>query len=183
MVISAAEKKLSILFGLLIGGLWMGEVLLGNLAGTPVFGNLCDMHPRFSAMAGEFALAAVAMAAICGLVAAHETGSIVTALRVGVWSGVLSGGIVLVTLLGVVTLFHGGMMQDPSNIQEFMRTAHRAPTEAELSSFLYWDALAGGLNHLWIGPVLGLTVGGIGAVFGKLSRHHEGRMRLASPQT
>jgi hypothetical protein len=43
--------------------------------------------------------------------------------------------------MGMVTLFHSALMQDPSNIHEFARTAHRAPTEAELSSFLYWDML------------------------------------------
>jgi hypothetical protein len=30
------EKKLSIVFGLPIGAMWMGEILLGNLGGTPV---------------------------------------------------------------------------------------------------------------------------------------------------
>jgi len=28
------EKKLSIVFGLLIGGMWLGEILLENLVGT-----------------------------------------------------------------------------------------------------------------------------------------------------
>jgi hypothetical protein len=28
------EKKLSIVFGLLIGGMWLGEILLGNLGDT-----------------------------------------------------------------------------------------------------------------------------------------------------
>jgi hypothetical protein len=74
---------------------------------------------------------------------------------------------VFVTAIAMVILFHGALMQDPSNIHEFARSAHRAPTEAELSSFLYWDALGAALNHLWIGPLLGLTVGGIGAVIGK----------------
>jgi hypothetical protein len=62
------------------------------------------------------------------------------------------------------------MMKDPSNIHEFARSAHRPPTEAELSDFLYWDALAGGVNHISIGPLLGLTIGGIGALIGKLVR-------------
>jgi hypothetical protein len=38
---------------------------------------------------------------------------------------------------------------------------------AELSHFLYFDALAGGVNHLWIGPLLGVTVGALGAVAGR----------------
>jgi hypothetical protein len=169
------EKRLSINFGLLIGAMWMGEIVLGNLGGTSVFGDLRDMHPGIYAMAVWFALAAVCVTGIGGLVAAYQTGRISVALRVGVWSGLLSGSIVFVTGMGIVVLFHSAMMRDPSNIHEFARTAHRAPTEAELSSFLYRDMLGGALNHLWIGPFLGLTVGGIGAVFGKLLLLSDGR--------
>jgi hypothetical protein len=106
------------------------------------------------------------LAGMGGLVAAYRTGRISVALRVGVWSGLLSGAIVFMALMSVVTLFHGALMKDPSNIHEFARTAHRAPTEAELSDFLYRDALGGALNHLLIGPLLGLTIGGIGGLFG-----------------
>ncbi len=91
------EKCLSIFFGLLIGGMWIGEVLLGNLGGTPVFGNLRDFHPHIYALAPWFALGAVGVTLVGGLVAAYRTGSIVTALRVGVWSGLISGVIVFVT--------------------------------------------------------------------------------------
>jgi hypothetical protein len=161
------EKRLSITFGLLIGAMWAGQILIGNLGGTTVFGHLRDMHPRVYALGGWCAAGAVVLAGLAGLVAAYWTGRIPVALRVGVWSGLLSGGIVFVTLMSVVILFHGAMMGDPSNIHEFARTAHRVPAETELSSFLYRDALGGALNHLWIGPLLGLTVGGIGSIFGK----------------
>jgi hypothetical protein len=174
------EKKLSTIFGLLIGGMWMGEILLGNLGGTSVFGNVRDVHPRFYAMAGWFALGALGVTGIGGLVAGYQTGRISAALRVGVWSGLLSGGIVFVNgITTMVILFHGALMKDPSNIHEFARTAHRAPTEAELSRFLYWDTLGGALNHVWIGPLLGLTIGGIGAVVGKLA--HDGTTRMRPP--
>jgi hypothetical protein len=165
------ERRLSIIFGLLIGGMWMGEILLGNLGGTSVFGNLSELHPRIYAMAGWFAVGAVGITGMGGAITAYRTGRISVALRVGVWSGLLSGAIVFVTLLSVVMLFHEPMMKDPSNIHEFARTAHRVPTEIELSNFLYRDALGGALNHLWIGPLLGLTVGAVGAFFGK--RQHK----------
>jgi hypothetical protein len=85
------EKKLSIIFGILIGAMWMGEILLGNLGGTPVFGNLRAAHPDVYGMAVWFALAAVGVTGFCGLVGAYRTGRISAALRVGVWSGLLSG--------------------------------------------------------------------------------------------
>jgi hypothetical protein len=85
---------------------------------------------------------------------------------------------VFVTGMIVVIHFHAALMKDPSNIHEFARTAHRPPTAPELSTFLYWDALGGALNHLWIGPLLGLTVGGIGAILGKLA--HDGAAKKSA---
>ena len=151
----------------------MGEVLLGNLGGTSVFGYLRDAHPRVYALAPVFALAAVGVTLFGGMVASYQTNSIPAALRVGVWSGLISGAITLVTILAITFLFHRAMMGDPANMREFMRGAHHVPSAAELSSFLYMDALGGGLNHLWIGPLLGVTVGAAGAIFGKLQRQSE----------
>jgi hypothetical protein len=164
----AVERRLSIFFGVLIGGMWMGEVLLGNLGGTSVFGNLRDSSPRLYALTPWFAVGAVGVTGIGGLVTPYRTRSIATALRVGVWSGIISGVMVFVTGLTMVVLFHDAMMKDPSNIHEFSLSAHRPPTDAELSDFLYSDAMAGMVAHLFIGPLLGVTVGGIGAVIGKL---------------
>jgi hypothetical protein len=165
----AVEKRLSIFFGLFIGAMWMGEVITGNLGGTPVFGNLRDSSPRLQELAPWFAMGAVSVTAVSGLVAAYRTGSIGAALRVGVWSGVISGVMVFVTGVTIVVLFHDAMMKDPSNIHEFSLSADRPPTDAELSGFLYSDMLAGMVAHLFIGPLLGVTVGGIGALIGKLA--------------
>jgi hypothetical protein len=163
-------RSMSWTFGLLIGGMWMAEVLIGNLGGTPVLGNIREFRPRIYAMASWCALGAVVVAGLGGLVAAHETGSIGAALRVGIWSGVISGAITCVTILSVTLLFHDALMKESSNIREFALSAHRPPTGAELSAFLYWDAFGGGVNHLWIGPLLGVTIGGVGAVIGKFVR-------------
>jgi hypothetical protein len=97
---SSVVRTMSWTFGVLIGGMWMGEVLLGNLGGTSVLGNLRDFHPRVHAMAPRFALGAVGLTALAGLVAAYRTGSIGAALRVGVWSRVISGAITFATLVG-----------------------------------------------------------------------------------
>jgi hypothetical protein len=170
MTRSGIIRSLSWIFGFLIGGMWIGEVLLGNLGGTSVLGNLRDLHANIYAMAPLFALGALGVTAVGGAVAAYRTGSIGAALRVGVWSGVISGAITALTAMIIAVLFHHAMMMDPSNVHEFARSAHRPPSEAELSAFLYWDALGGGINHLWIGPLLGVTIGGGGAVIGKLTR-------------
>jgi hypothetical protein len=171
MTTSGTVRTMSWILGFLIGGMWVGEVFLGNLGGTSVFGNLREFHPHIYAMARLFVLGAVGLTALGSIVAAYRTGSIGAALRVGIWSGVISGAITCVTIMSITILFHEAMMKDSSNIHEFARSAHRTPTEAELSAFLYRDALGGGLNHIWIGPLLGLTIGGIGAIIGKSLRH------------
>jgi hypothetical protein len=76
--------------------------------------------------------------------------------------------------MSITILFHDAMMLDPGNIHEFALSARRAPTQAELSHFLYWDALGGGLNMLWIGPLLGINVGGVGTLFGKAMHRSNG---------
>jgi len=158
--------RLSWQFGALIGVMWMAEVTLANLGGTPVLGSL----GAFRGLAPLFALAAVACTMLGGYAAAHRTGSMRSAIYVGIWSGLISGAILFVTLMSITVAFHSAMMLDPSNVHEFARSAHRPPTSAELSSFLYRDALGGAVNHLWIGPLLGVTVGAAGAVAGLAAR-------------
>jgi len=53
----------------------------------------------------------------------------------------ISGAIVFVTGATILVLFHDAMMKDPSNIHELSLSA-----------------------HLFIGTLLGVTVGGIGAI-------------------
>ncbi len=59
-----------------------------------------------------------------------------------------------------------------------LRVAHTMRLEAELSQLIYRDGFAGGVNHVWIGPLLGITVGGIGAVMGKLLRRSDEHRKL-----
>jgi len=163
------DKQLGTVFGILIGAAWVGEILLGNLGGTTVLGNLREHYAQIDHLAASFAVGAVALTATGTFLAASEAGWAVSGIRVGIRSGIVSGAIVFVTLMCVVWLFHDAMMLDTANVREFARRAHRMPTTAELSSFLYWDAFAGAVNHLWIGPLLGVTVGGASAVVGKLA--------------
>jgi hypothetical protein len=62
---------------------------------------------------------ATAPSGIRGLISVYRTGRISAALRVGFWSGPLRAGIVFVTGMSTVILFHGALMRDPSNLREF----------------------------------------------------------------
>jgi hypothetical protein len=169
------ERRLGLIFGLISGGLWMGLLLLGNLGGTSVFGNIRDTRPRvYGLLMPWFGYGGLMVPVLMGLAAAYRADvNIRAAFRVGLWSGFISGAICgiicLVTIMPLPFLFHDAMMRDPSNIHEFARSAGRPPTQDELSHFLYWDTLAGGFNMLWLGPLVGLTAGAIGAVLGKMT--------------
>jgi len=166
----SAVKTLSWRFGCLIGAMWMGLMLLGNLGGTSVLGHVRELHPGIYALNRLFWTGAVGFILLAGIVASYKFGSIAAALKVGVLAGLISGAIVFVTLMSITFLFHGAMMLDPANVHEFSLGAHRAPTQAELSKFLYADALGGALNMMWICPLLGIILGGLGAIAGKSMR-------------
>lgn len=159
--------NLSCLFGCLMGGMWTGMILFGNLGGTSVFGHMRELHPSVYGMIYWFEGAALGFAVLGGLIAAYRIGRIVAALQAGALAGFIGGAIVSVTLIGITLLFHDAMMLDPSNVHEFALSAHRPPTQAELSDFLYTDAWGGALNMMWLGPLVGFTLGGLGVVAGK----------------
>jgi len=140
-------NTLSWRFGCLIGAMWMGLMLLGNLGGTSVFGHLRELHPGIYALNRLFWTGALGSILFAGIIASYRIGSIREALKVGIFAGLISGAIVFATLLGMTFLFHNAMMLDPSNIHEFALSAHRAPTQAELSTFIYTDALGGALKR------------------------------------
>ena len=156
-------RRLSVFFGVLIGAMWMGEVLLGNLGDTSVLGNLRTLHfPVYRVAAYSFVFGALAFTALAGFYTAYRTGSARAAIRVAIWSGLISGAITLVTLVGMTAVFLDALRQSPSDLAEFAKSG-----DQNVSHFLYVDALGGGLNHLWIGAGLGAALGSIGAFFGR----------------
>ena len=157
-MICAMVRRLSLVFGLLIGGMWMGEIILGNLGDTAVLGNYRTFHSQaYRTIGWCFIGGALAATALGGFICAYRTGSVENGISVGIWSGLLSGAIALVTGLVITLLFHDALMAAPSTANP-----------AEFARYLYRDAVIAGLNHMWIGALLGVTLGGVGAVLGKL---------------
>jgi hypothetical protein len=155
------QRRLILIFGVLIGLMWMGEVVFGNLGDTVILGNVRTFHfHAYRVIGWSFISGALALTVIAGLVGAYRIGGIRAGLSVGVWSGLMSGAITLVTILVVTVLFRDSLLMAPSNIAEFAGSAPR----------MYSDALGAGVNHLWIGPLLGLTLGWVGAVVGNRLR-------------
>ena len=85
------EQRLSLIFGLIGGGMWMGLLILGNLGGTAVLGNIRDNHPRVYGATRYFALGGLLVPVMTGLSAAYRMGgSMRAALRAGLLSGFIS---------------------------------------------------------------------------------------------
>ncbi|HTF70058.1 MAG TPA: hypothetical protein VK638_46010 [Edaphobacter sp.] len=154
-LVAAVIRRLSLIFGLLIGTMWMGEVLFGNLGDTAVLGNVRTLHfHAYRAIGWSFICGALAFTALSGFYGAYRTGDFSVALQVAIWSGLISGTITLATLMVMTTVFLDALRQSPSDLAEFAKSG-----DGSFFHYLYRDALAGGLNHLWIGPALGVILG------------------------
>jgi hypothetical protein len=166
MLITAVIRRLSLLFGILIGMMWMAELLFGNLGDTSILGNVRTFHFHAYRIIGwSFIWGALAFTALSGFYTAYRTGNAGAAVRVAIWSGLIGGAIALVTLVGMTALFLDSLSRSPSDLAEFATSGDQS-----FSYYLFLEALAGGLNHLWIGPALGIVLGSLGAAAGRTLR-------------
>ena len=145
-------------WGVLVGGLWLIEVVAGNVFTTPT---LADRIVYEVATTSAFLLPGI----VSGL-AAYQTGKVAMGIRASIWCGMI--GALITAILGLqviiqVTLLLGIGQHDPQNIQQF-HTSH----SHDLAGFIVGDALVGAINHLWlIGLVFSALVGVVGALIGK----------------
>jgi hypothetical protein len=146
-------------WGVLVGGLWLIEVVAGNVFTTPT---LADRIVYEVATTSAFLLPGI----VSGLVA-YQTGKVAMGIRASIWCGMI--GALITAILGLqviiqVTLLLGIGQHDPQNIQQF-HTSH----SHDLAGYIAGDALAGAINHLWlIGLVFSALVGGGGALIGNM---------------
>ena len=134
---------LGVVFGAVVGALWMVEVWAGNLAPP---GPATEIVYRVST-------ASVLVATLLGgLLGGRRRGRLADGVSVGAISGMLSGMLVCVVVVAGGALAAQLSVIDP-------------PTDAG-----YADALAAGVNHLWIGvgigSLCGLAGGAVGAALG-----------------
>jgi hypothetical protein len=128
-------------------------------------GNLAQPGPTALAAYRLSTLGVLVATFAGGLLVGRRAGSAADGAAAGAWSGMLSG--LLVCLLAVVA---GGLVlsvgqSDPQTMAEFRRSG--AP---DLATFVAGDWLAAGVNHLWIGLVLGSALGLAGGACGAALR-------------
>ena len=141
-------------FGLVIGLLWVIEVVTGNLNfANADWANVLYFGSMLVVLIVTFA---------AGFRGAQQSARTIAGIQVGLWSGMISSLITFIALMLITYLFQAKLQAIPQNMQEYLRSG--AP---DFTTYLVSDSLAGATNHLWIGPFLGLVIGGIGSVIGK----------------
>jgi hypothetical protein len=141
-------------WGLLCSTLWFVEISAGNLGFN--FAHNWIRLAYYGAIGAVLALTLVA-----GGYAALRTGRITGGVLAGFWSGLISGLIAFIILLSVTYLFFNMLLLDPQNIQEFQHSG--AP---DLATSIVGESLAGGINHLWLSPLVGAGLGMLGGIVG-----------------
>ena len=143
----------------------------GILFGTPMFAGLREHYPHFFALPWGhwfFVWGGPIVLALAGAVTAIRTRKFAAAVQVGALSGLIGGSILFVTGMGMTVAFHDALMKDPAAVHEYELSLPAPPTPAQLSSFVYRDALGGVLMMMWITPLAGMILGSIGGSAGIL---------------
>jgi hypothetical protein len=141
------------LLGLVLGVCWLVELWAGNLA-DPAANRLILLVYRGSVLAVPL------LTVVTASYVSKQSGLIGTGTWVGLWSGIISA---LITFEGLVLIGYSGvLLHDPQTIQQ---AAHHGV--ADVMSFSIADSFAAAINHLWIGPLIGLVCGTLGGLVGQ----------------
>jgi hypothetical protein len=148
--------------GLVLGLLWTVEIGINNFIAPPL--------PARDIIDNAFWAAIALSIFIQAVLVAYQTGSMLDGVKVGTWSGFISG---LVACWASLTLIVFGMhfiTHDPLNVAEWTlhRTNSNAPT---MAAYFAFETLAGAFLHLLVlGLAMGALLGVIGGLIGKIAR-------------
>src|ERR1019366_10764918 len=111
-------RKLSWIFGVLVGTMLTAMFATGNLFGTPIFADLRELHPYLFGLPWPiwFTAGGIASLALAGVVTTCRMRSFVAAIKVGALSGLIGSSILFVARMGITIAFHDAMMKDPGNV-------------------------------------------------------------------
>jgi hypothetical protein len=144
--------------GAVIGGLWIIEITIGNLVNPPPGIIEFVVHSLYR-------LCILAIPLVTVLAAARiskKTGQFSSGVWVGLWSGILSA-LMVFGMFVLVGLFFSAR-PDPQTMAAFARSGF-----TDYAAFNRSDTLVAMINHLWIGPCIGILFGAIGGVFRRVS--------------
>ena len=155
-------KPLGVRIGVLTGLMWVIEISFNNFVDP----SISTGRARFYVDNGFWAAIALAIL-ISSLATAFKARNITDALRVGLWSGYISGVISCLMALSLVLFGMRFLLRDPINISEYATRASGAPP-AGMASYFAYETMAGALGHLFVlGVIMGLLLGTLGGIIGR----------------
>jgi hypothetical protein len=152
LLVTRRPATLGLVFGAVVGGLWVVELWAGNDAGP---GILIVLVYRGSI------LAVLGATVLGGVLGGLRRGNLWDGVSVGLLSGMLSGMLVCAIAVSGGAFSATVGTSDPQALADFQRSQ-----ASDLTTFLVSDWLAAGINHLWIGLALGSVGGLIGSALG-----------------
>ena len=156
-------KSLGARVGILTGLLWVVEISFNNFVDP----RISTGHARFYVDNSFWAAIALTIL-VSSLSAAFNARKISSGLRVGLWSGYISGIISCLMALSLILFGMRFLLRDPLNISEYAARTNGSPNSGMASYFAY-ETMAGALGHLFVlGIVMGLLLGSLGGLIGAL---------------
>jgi hypothetical protein len=152
---SASYSRLATFFGMAMGGCWVMEVVAGNCGvGLGLVGATLFYRTPIAAV--------VILNLVVAVAAAAKTCRLLAGIGAGVESGMVSGLIAMLALTCLIVFGMKILIADPANVREFVRSNRQ-----DLTLFITREYLFAGVNHLWIGLLGGLILGGAGGAIGR----------------
>jgi hypothetical protein len=158
-----ADTRSGIIIGVSTGCVWVIEIGFNNF-----------LDPKVSTASARFIvdnsawglIALIALIASCAQ--ALHTRRFMSAIHVGLWSGLISGLISCLMGLLLVVVWMPFLLRDPINIQEYADRG-AAGHSPGMAAYFACETMSGALGHLIIlGLVMGVLLGAIGGLFALL---------------
>lgn len=159
----AGDVKSGLAVGLVTGGLWVLEISFNNFVDSRV----STMSARFIVDNGVWGFIALVILA-ASFVRAIRTRKVSTGVRVGVWSGTISGLVACLMGLLLITFGMRFLLRDPIDGGEYAvrGAAEDAPNPA---AYRAYETLTGAVGHLTLlGVAMGALLGAIGGTLARL---------------
>lgn len=154
----SALERVSIGLGLLIGVMWVVEIVVGNLNGTLfTLNSTVTLTLYFGSI-----LSVLVLSIFAGVRGAQIGNRIRDGILLGLESGMLSALVAFSAGVGMTFLFIQALQQDPQTLREFARSG-----ASDIVTFVIQDFIFAFTNHLLIGIILGLGLGAVGAIIGR----------------
>ena len=155
--------------GLVLGLLWVIEITINNAVAPPL--------PARDIIDNIF-WAVIAIGMLVGSIAAgYHSGRASQGIRVGTWSGFVSGVVACGMALSIVVFGMSLLLSDPLNIAEWSGQP-RGVTAPTMAAYFAYETFAGAFLHLTVlGIGMGFVLGMVGGALGALTKRGQRTLR------